>query len=75
MVQLETHQGHSQVGECRCPTAPHARKESKRAEDAPSSLVAQTKQRSVVLLKSDAAKWLGEDVRGVVLAFDILRLD
>eukprot|EP00965_Chrysotila_dentata_P131390 4343777-Pleurochrysis_carterae.AAC.1 len=39
MVQLETHQGHS--------------------------------QRSAVLLKSNTAKWLGEDV----LALDILGLD
>eukprot|EP00965_Chrysotila_dentata_P122113 4037319-Pleurochrysis_carterae.AAC.1 len=46
MVQLGTHQGHSQ-----------------------------TKQRSTVLLKSNAAKWLGEDVHGVVLASVIPRLD
>eukprot|EP00965_Chrysotila_dentata_P034977 1163766-Pleurochrysis_carterae.AAC.1 len=30
---LETQQEHSQVSECRCPTASHARKDSDRAED------------------------------------------
>eukprot|EP00965_Chrysotila_dentata_P031979 1066000-Pleurochrysis_carterae.AAC.1 len=63
MVQLGTHQGHTQVRECRCPTAPPARKDSARAEYAPSSLVAYSKQRSAVLLKSNTAKWLAEDVR------------
>eukprot|EP00965_Chrysotila_dentata_P099822 3298455-Pleurochrysis_carterae.AAC.8 len=39
------------------------------------SLVAKAKQGGAVLLKSDAAKWLGEDVRRVVLALDVLGLD
>eukprot|EP00965_Chrysotila_dentata_P188857 6172988-Pleurochrysis_carterae.AAC.1 len=36
---------------------------------------AKAKQDGAVLLESDAAKWLSEDVRRVVLALDVLGLD
>eukprot|EP00965_Chrysotila_dentata_P042363 1405301-Pleurochrysis_carterae.AAC.2 len=39
------------------------------------SLVAKAKQGGAVILESDAAKWLSEDVRRVVLAFDVLGPD
>eukprot|EP00965_Chrysotila_dentata_P261666 6214332-Pleurochrysis_carterae.AAC.3 len=37
--------------------------------------VAKAKQGGAMLLESDAAKWLGQDVRRVVLALDVLELD
>eukprot|EP00965_Chrysotila_dentata_P032552 1084453-Pleurochrysis_carterae.AAC.1 len=39
------------------------------------SLVAKAKQGGAMLLESDAAKWLGEEVRRVDLALDVLGLD
>eukprot|EP00965_Chrysotila_dentata_P259621 6213617-Pleurochrysis_carterae.AAC.1 len=68
---------HDHVGRIKGPgrhSAPRARKDSEREKRVyTQSIVAKAKQGGTVLLESDVAKWLTEDVRRVVLALDVLR--
>eukprot|EP00965_Chrysotila_dentata_P088040 2906497-Pleurochrysis_carterae.AAC.1 len=60
---------------CCCPIAPMPKKTVNGQKICILSVVAKTKQGGAVILESDAAKWLSEDVRRVGLAFDVLGPD
>eukprot|EP00965_Chrysotila_dentata_P152468 5038911-Pleurochrysis_carterae.AAC.3 len=75
---IETQHHQKATNTCCCPTVLQPPKPGRTVNGQQVSgfrSAAKAKKGCAVLLKSNAGEWLGEDVRRVVLALDVLRLD